>query len=147
MQSGAYCKGSMSLNTGCGKCEQCLVERTSMVNRSLGKNVYDWKYRVLGIRSGHFAYTDNRKHIEEMLSHGGFWVEPLYHEQLEIVEHVAGMEALFKIAFDASVNDLAADPSKWSSNIAYLALGGVCAGGKRLNTKEELELNLGIKCE
>lgn len=48
------------------------------------------------------------------------------------------IEALLRIAFDPEVNDLTGDPTKWSSTIAYKALGGKIEHGVRLNDKDEL---------
>lgn len=49
-------------------------------------------------------------------------------------------DALEKIAFPAAhgTNDLAGNPQKWSTTIAYLALGGGFKDGQRTNTEDEL---------
>jgi len=148
---GAMCKGSISLGTGCGQCSRCKEEILSLNDKAQDCNASAWRYRVFGLRGPNrhrWSFTDEREYMISLLEHGGFVVEPLFEKEESMAEErPEALRALFRIAFDSTVNDLAADPGKWSSTIAYLALGGIHAGGKRLSTQEELEQNLGIKCE
>lgn len=48
-------------------------------------------------------------------------------------------QALIQIASGKGVSDLSGDPFKWSSTVAYIALGGAYKDGKRVTTIRELE--------
>ena len=50
-------------------------------------------------------------------------------------------EALLRIAFpqESGVDNMAGNPNKWSSTIAYKAIGGRFHDGQRLDTKQALQ--------
>jgi hypothetical protein len=136
--SGFYCKGSLALGNGCGKCERCAAELVEMRNRARDVNAIAWRYRILGIRDRRFAYEDDASRLNDMLAHDSYWVEPLF-DKIQITQSKPEYEAaLIKIAFDPDVSDLAGNPSLWASIIAFLALGGRIAGGKKIDTKDDV---------
>jgi hypothetical protein len=143
MEAGTYCKGSMSLGNGCGKCSRCLDEMKTMSETALDKDATAWQYRIVGLRGNtmhKYNLENNRERIVDMLRHGGFWVEPLFPKLKTFTSPVNEQyqDALVQIAFDPDVSDLAANPSKWASIIAFLALGGRIANGRKIDTKDEV---------
>lgn len=48
-------------------------------------------------------------------------------------------QALIRIASGKGLNDFSADPFKWSSTVAYIALGGAYKDGKRITKIEGVQ--------
>lgn len=132
------CKGSLFLGSGCGRCASCKTQLEEQRDEARDPNATAWRYRIIGVRSRKFTYTDDRSHVEEMLTHDNFWVEPLF-DEVQITQFKPEYEeALTKIAFDPDVSDLAGNPGLWASTIAFLALGGRIEGGRKIDTKDDV---------
>ena len=55
-----------------------------------------------------------------------------------MIQNVLLRNALLRIAFDEDVDNLAGNPAKWPSTIAYDALGGRFKDGGRLDNRADL---------
>lgn len=81
-----------------------------------------------------------RKRLYNATRAGVKIVEDIAHDLKDALTEKRDLRnALFKLAFDSDVSYLAGDPSRWSSTIAYEALGGRIVDGVRVDTKEDLE--------
>lgn len=133
------CKGSLSLGTGCMKCVSCQEQLNESLLDAMHPKAYAWRYRaaISGTYNVRWNMSDDRDMIQTLVESGKFLVEPLFLTEKTPID-TSERDALIKIAFDPDVSDLAANPSRWASIIAYLALGGRIAGGKKLDTQQDV---------